>query len=89
MFPCFFGLSERAPERRLRLKSVATRRASLPCTIDVSRPRTRNTITALEYSTSSAISQIGLPASRYAINFLSSISESLRPRGFFVIEHVG
>ena len=43
MFSSLFGLSEPAPERRLRLQSAATRRASLPCTIDVSRPRTRDT----------------------------------------------
>ena len=43
VFPSLFGSSEQAPERRLRLQSVATRRASLPCTVDVSRPRTRDT----------------------------------------------
>ena len=43
MFPVLFGLSEPEPERRLILQSVATNRASLPCTIDVSRPRTRDT----------------------------------------------
>ena len=43
VFSSLFGLSEPAPESRLRLQSVATRRASLPCTIDVSRPRTRDT----------------------------------------------
>ena len=46
MFPSLFGLSEPAPERRLRVQSVATRRASLPCTIDVSRPRTRDNTTS-------------------------------------------
>ena len=45
MFPFLFGLSELAPERRLHLQSVATRGASLPCTIDISRPRTRDTTT--------------------------------------------